>query len=111
MLRLCVSFVENLAKFHPTSSSPDFGFSFMGSGRAVDGRKTDLSAFGGQCYISGNGRPYVLWRVDLLNIRSIERIAIYYRTDNERWGGLLVFICLIACSVLNITTRVCYGRL
>ena len=92
MLRLCVSFEENLAKFHPTSSSPDFGFSFMGSGRAVDGRKTDLSAFGGQCYISGNGRPYVLWRVDLLNIRSIERIAIYYRTDNQRWGGLFVLI-------------------
>ncbi|XP_078330428.1 uncharacterized protein LOC144624482 [Crassostrea virginica] len=85
---LCEVYIrENLAKFHPTSSSPDFGFSFMGSGRAVDGRKTDLSAFGGQCYISGNGRPYVLWRVDLVNIRSIERIAIYYRTDNQRWGA------------------------
>ncbi|XP_078327391.1 uncharacterized protein LOC111112176 [Crassostrea virginica] len=53
---------------------------------AVDGLKTNLSVFGGQCVISGNEKRTATWWVNLTSILSIHHITIYYRTENVPWG-------------------------
>ncbi|XP_062620192.1 receptor-type tyrosine-protein phosphatase T-like [Saccostrea cucullata] len=56
------------------------------SSKAVDGLKTNLSAFGGQCVISANYEKNATWWVNLKSIHSIHTIRIYYRTENKQWG-------------------------
>nr|XP_022305250.1 proprotein convertase subtilisin/kexin type 5-like isoform X2 [Crassostrea virginica] len=53
---------------------------------AVDGLKTDLSVWGGQCVISGNNKKTATWWVNLTSILSIHHMRIYYRTGNAPWG-------------------------
>nr|XP_022307322.1 uncharacterized protein LOC111113376 [Crassostrea virginica] len=53
---------------------------------AVDGLKSNLSVFGGQCAVSGNEKLNATWWVNLTNILSIHHITIYYRTGNAMWG-------------------------
>ena len=53
---------------------------------AVDGLKTNLSVWGGQCVISGNNLKTATWWVNLTSILSIHHIRIYYRTANAPWG-------------------------
>lgn len=38
---------------------------------------------GGQCTISDVGKYTAIWRVDLGGVVSINKIDIYYRTDNQ----------------------------
>ena len=56
------------------------------AGNAVDGLKSNLSVWGGQCVISENEMETAVWYVDLQNTLSIHHITIYYRTGNEPWG-------------------------
>eukprot|EP00105_Crassostrea_gigas_P016373 XP_011433735.1 PREDICTED: multiple epidermal growth factor-like domains protein 10 [Crassostrea gigas] len=76
---------DNIALFKPTWQQSTIGN--WGSNLAVDGRKTDLSANGGQCSISANSKLTAEWRVDLKNVSSIHHVTIQYRTDNIHWNA------------------------
>nr|XP_022307726.1 protein jagged-1b-like [Crassostrea virginica] len=51
---------------------------------AVDGRKTNLSIWGGECVSSGYGET-AKWRVDLKDIFSIHHIVIQYAYNEQVW--------------------------
>nr|XP_022304881.1 platelet endothelial aggregation receptor 1-like [Crassostrea virginica] len=53
---------------------------------AVDGLKSNLSIWGGQCVFSDNEQQTATWWVNLNNIVSIHHITVYYRTGNAIWG-------------------------
>ncbi|XP_061195014.1 multiple epidermal growth factor-like domains protein 10 isoform X2 [Saccostrea echinata] len=83
---------ENVALNKPTEQSNEyrsstFGGDIFDSSNAVDGLKTNLSALGGQCAISGYRYRSATWWVNLTSIHSIHYIRIYYRTDNVPWGA------------------------
>lgn len=75
---------ENLALYKPTwEQYPWPGESIdYGSENAVDGLYDDRGT-GGQCTISDDGKYNATWRVDLGGVVSINKIDIYYRTDNQ----------------------------
>ncbi|XP_078330401.1 uncharacterized protein LOC111110994 [Crassostrea virginica] len=72
---------ENFALLRLTDSKYAFN-GYTGSEKAVDGKRKSLSYSGGECFISANSRTFASWNVDLSYPRGIERIVIYYRTDN-----------------------------
>ena len=53
--------------------------------RAVDGRTSSLTEYGGDCAQS-DLKNTTEWRVDLENILSIHHILIQFATDNQVWG-------------------------
>ena len=53
---------------------------------AVDGLKSNLSVWGGQCVISDNTKKTATWGVNLTSILSIHHMRMYYRTGNVPWG-------------------------
>ncbi|XP_065935430.1 uncharacterized protein [Magallana gigas] len=53
---------------------------------AVDGRKSDLRPWGGQCVVSGDEKKTATWWVDLTRVHSIHHITIHYMTNNKNWG-------------------------
>ncbi|XP_062598463.1 uncharacterized protein LOC134259880 [Saccostrea cucullata] len=78
--------IENLSYLKPTwQSTTHFDMESLGSDKAVDGLKSNLSWFGNQCAISSNSKTSATWWVDLQGILSIHHIVIYYRTDHFPW--------------------------
>ena len=61
--------------------------SLTSADKAVDGLKSNLSVWGGQCVISGNYKQTATWWVNLTRILSIHHVTIYYRTGNVAWGN------------------------
>lgn len=79
-----VALHKNAWQLHPYES-PYYKVSLNAS-NAVDGLKTNLSFFGGQCTQSGLYQFEAMWRVDLGAVLGINHITIYYKTDNVLWG-------------------------
>lgn len=89
IIQILFWFLENLAfkketfqQYRYTGLSKDL----TQSSNAVDGLKSDLEVWGGQCVISANDARTATWWVNLGSIRSIYYIKIYYRTGNVVWG-------------------------
>ncbi|XP_078328124.1 uncharacterized protein LOC144623538, partial [Crassostrea virginica] len=80
---------ENLALKKPTYQLHRYvGLpeSLTGASNAVDGLRTNLSVWSGQCAISENRKQTATWWVNLTSILSIHHVTIYYRTGNVPWG-------------------------
>ena len=70
------------------------------AGNAVDGLKSNLSVWGGQCVISNINMKTAVWYVDLQDILSIHHITIYYRTENAPWGKNVQLVLICDCIYL-----------
>ncbi|XP_065928515.1 multiple epidermal growth factor-like domains protein 10 isoform X6 [Magallana gigas] len=74
---------------------------------AVDGRKSNLSWYGGQCAVSGSGQTATWW-VDLTSIHSIHNITIYFLTGNNLqffYRGISNYFLGFSVYVSNTTDR------
>lgn len=71
---------------------------------AVDGLKSNLSIWGGQCVVSDNEQQTATWWVNLNNIVSIRHITVYYRTGNAIWGMFLQILSVKEYK-LNMNTE------
>lgn len=79
------------------------------SSRLVDGKKSNLHLNGDQCSSTTDYQCNAMWRVDLENIRRIERIVVYSRTDNLEWGKEKVNVKLQLCKqtpVVNVAINI-----
>ncbi|XP_056003587.1 multiple epidermal growth factor-like domains protein 10 [Ostrea edulis] len=79
---------ENIALHKPAWQSSQYkpGNDLFNASNAVDGLKSNLHGWGGQC-VASRGKTKATWRVDLEDIRSIHHVTIYYRTENKAWGS------------------------
>lgn len=80
----------------------------LDASNAVDGLKTNLSFFGGQCTQSANSKDEAMWRVDLGVVLGIHHITIYYKTDNVPWGKYNYLYKLLSCLSISIFEIICF---
>ena len=88
-LSLSWFFIDNIAfkkSAYQQERYTGFAENYTGANNSVDGLKSDLSLWGGQCTLSQNNRRTASWWVNLESIFSINYITIYYRTGNSPWG-------------------------
>ena len=86
-------FKENIALEKPAYQQSLYigqGASFAKASNAVDGLKSDLSYWGGQCALSDTKRQTATWWVNLTSILSINYVTIYYFTGDSPWGMQLI---------------------
>lgn len=84
---------ENIALRKPTYqlnpyTGTEISPSLIDSSRAVDGLKSNLTFWGGQCAISADNKTTATWWVNLNSILSIHHVTVQYRTESNRWGTL-----------------------
>ena len=82
---ILVYFTENIA-FEKSAWQNTTRWTGFGAVRAVDGRKRDLSWYGGHCAVTEVNQSKAEWRVDLGGVSTIHHIVILYMTDNIAWG-------------------------
>nr|XP_022306413.1 multiple epidermal growth factor-like domains protein 10 [Crassostrea virginica] len=89
-----LSALENIALHKPAYQEnpyPGLSEALTQASNAVDGLKSNLSVWGGQCVLPDNYKQTATWWVNLTNILSIHHITIYYRTGNAMWGQSVIF--------------------
>ncbi|XP_065926644.1 uncharacterized protein [Magallana gigas] len=86
-LLTCCSAYVNLALHKPAFEDNIYIHANVTAGNAVDGRKSNLMGFGGECSMSADRKRTATWWVNLTSTRSIHDIRIYYRTDNVPWDA------------------------
>lgn len=82
MLSVNVALNKPAYQQHPHKT----GHKKFDASNAVDGRKSDLRPWGGQCAVSADEKKTATWWVDLTRDHSIHHITIHYMTNNKEWG-------------------------
>ena len=86
-IRFCL---ENVALHKPAWQQHPYFNTAFGASLAVDGRKANLSEYGGECVASSFGST-AEWRVDLQSVLSIHHISIQYSQNKPVWGKYFLY--------------------
>lgn len=85
-------FIVNIAFKKPAYQQYPYviGNATFDASNAVDGRKSDLRWYGGQCAVSAEVNETATWWVNLTRIHSIHHITFYFVTNNWAWGVVTI---------------------
>ena len=84
-----VLLLDNIALRRPTYQDTRYHGhpnSLTQASNGVDGLKSNLSEFGGQCVFSEERQQTATWWVNLTSILSIQQVTIYFRA----WGMSII---------------------